>query len=428
MKIFLTLFFVVNLSLKCHAVNYWNISSSPTTKDLRKCFFINSGTGWISGDSGIILRTTNSGNNWIIQTTNISKEIHANFFLNERLGWALSWQLDFDSTAYPGTIILKTTNGGNNWTANLFKDTNYYFSSVYFLDSLRGFLGGVPKLILYTSDGGNTWNEIDSDSISTQGFPIKKISFLNNNTGFACGGLMDFGGLVWKTTNSGLNWKAFPIGPDAITDISVFSADTLFATSGDFKFGANFYKSVNGGINWTNYSLDYFGIVTSIDFRTKNEGWMTIGYQQKFFLTTDRGNNWTMLDPPSNSSIFDFCFPDSLNGWAVGAEGRILKYNYLVNVHENEIALDKQFRLHQNYPNPFNPITNLGYGIRNLGFVTLKTYNIEGKEVAVLINEKKSPGQYNVKFDGTNFPSGIYFYRLEVDGKIIDTKRMVLLK
>jgi hypothetical protein len=85
------------------------------------------------------------------------------------------------------------------------------------------------------------------------------------------------------------------------------------------------------------------------------------------------------------------------------------------------------FKLSQNYPNPFNPVTRISYEIPKQGFVSLKIYDILGKEVKNLVNEMKSLGFYSVDFDATGLSSGIYLYRLECNGNI-ETRRMVLLK
>ena len=85
------------------------------------------------------------------------------------------------------------------------------------------------------------------------------------------------------------------------------------------------------------------------------------------------------------------------------------------------------YKLNQNYPNPFNPVTNMEFGISKSGFVTLKVYDMLGKEVATLVNENLSPGKYTVNFNGSNFASGVYFYRME-SGEFRDIKRMVLIK
>jgi len=122
-------------------------------------------------------------------------------------------------------------------------------------------------------------------------------------------------------------------------------------------------------------------------------------------------------------------FTDYRNGWAVGKNGVILKYNSsLINIHSTGNFTPESFTLYQNYPNPFNPETIINYelGIRN--DVSLKVYNALGMEVAVLVNENKPAGRYSVTFDGSGLSSGIYYYSLFTEGALLDTKRMVLLK
>ncbi|MBE0571455.1 MAG: T9SS type A sorting domain-containing protein [Ignavibacteriaceae bacterium] len=85
------------------------------------------------------------------------------------------------------------------------------------------------------------------------------------------------------------------------------------------------------------------------------------------------------------------------------------------------------FSLSQNYPNPFNPSTSLQYAIGSRQFVTLKVYDLLGREVATLVNEEKHPGTYEVEFNATGLPSGVYFYQL-IAGNYIETKKMVLIK
>ena len=138
--VFLILITISHISNSFSQV-YWNAIPSPVSKTLTKCFFINPSTGWISGDSGTIIRTTNSGNNWTILNSGTFNNIEDIFFLNERLGWALTYQVFPDSNEFPGTEILTTTNGGNNWLSSMFPDTNMFMKTVYYMDSLRGFLG-----------------------------------------------------------------------------------------------------------------------------------------------------------------------------------------------------------------------------------------------------------------------------------------------
>ena len=97
-------------------------------------------------------------------------------------------------------------------------------------------------------------------------------------------------------------------------------------------------------------------------------------------------------------------------------------------VNHNSTEISGSFKLGQNYPNPFNPVTNLEFGISNLGFVSLIVYDVLGNEVRTLINENKPVGNYEIEFDGSNLPSGIYYYTLSVNGVAIETRRMTLLK
>jgi len=83
--------------------------------------------------------------------------------------------------------------------------------------------------------------------------------------------------------------------------------------------------------------------------------------------------------------------------------------------------------LSQNYPNPFNPVTNIKFEIVKDGFVTLKIYDVLGNEVSTLISEKRSQGAYEINWDASNYPSGVYFYKLTVGEQSIE-KKMVLVK
>lgn len=87
----------------------------------------------------------------------------------------------------------------------------------------------------------------------------------------------------------------------------------------------------------------------------------------------------------------------------------------------------KDFELSQNYPNPFNPTTVIDYTIPKDAHVTLKIYDVLGREVETLINENEQVGRYKVNFDGARLASGVYFYRLAAGSHVI-TKKMLLLK
>jgi hypothetical protein len=97
------------------------------------------------------------------------------------------------------------------------------------------------------------------------------------------------------------------------------------------------------------------------------------------------------------------------------------------NIIEAEILSPLNFSLGQNYPNPFNPSTNIRYSTPNGSLVLIKVYDVLGKEVATLVNENKPAGEYVLEFNAADFPSGIYFYKLQA-GSFVETKKMILMK
>jgi len=89
--------------------------------------------------------------------------------------------------------------------------------------------------------------------------------------------------------------------------------------------------------------------------------------------------------------------------------------------------LPESFLLQQNYPNPFNPTTSISYSIKEMGLVTLKIFDVLGREVSVLVNEVKEPGKYNINFDASKLSSGVYIYLLNA-GSFTSSKKMILTK
>ena len=138
----------------------------------------------------------------------------------------------------------------------------------------------------------------------------------------------------------------------------------------------------------------------------------------------------------STTTTFYVNSVDSLPHHFINLEIEILSYGfsfwkhsqeYPVGVEEEEFLIPFAYSLEQNYPNPFNPKTNIKYKIPSFTRVELKVYDMLGKEVAVLVNEEKSSGDYETNFDGSKLPSGIYFYQLKASS-FVETKKMVLLR
>lgn len=92
-----------------------------------------------------------------------------------------------------------------------------------------------------------------------------------------------------------------------------------------------------------------------------------------------------------------------------------------------EKAIPTEFVLHQNYPNPFNPTTKISYSLPKTSLVQLKIFNLLGQEIRTIVNEEKSAGNYEVNFDASELPSGVYIYKMQA-GSFVETKKMILIK
>jgi hypothetical protein len=167
-----------------------------------------------------------------------------------------------------------------------------------------------------------------------------------------------------------------------------------------------------------------------VSFTDSNIGTI-VGFNGTILRTTDGGQNWNQQFSKISINLNAVCFVDSNIGYITGGGGTILKTvngGIITDVEEKKIrGIIEDFSISQNYPNPFNPSTTVRYNIPEKSFVTIKIYDILGKEVATLINEEKPIGNYTVKFDGSGLTSGIYFYQIKA-GNYVETKKMILLK
>ena len=99
-----------------------------------------------------------------------------------------------------------------------------------------------------------------------------------------------------------------------------------------------------------------------------------------------------------------------------------------VGIDDDRFNTPVEFYLRQNYPNPFNPGTVISYFLPKNGAVVLRVFDITGAEVTTLVNEIQSAGEQQVTFDASGLTSGVYFYRLDVNGVTSETRKMMLLK
>jgi len=403
----------------------WKILQSPVNVNLRKLTFVDSLTGWAAGETGTIIHTTDGGSSWGVQNSTVQTFIMDIFFIDKNIGWALTLKDEFPFNS----VILKTTNGGDDWSAENFPDSSKYIRTIFFFDSLNGFVGG--SYIGLTSDGGNSWTSAEVDSNMVSGFPVYNFNFLNRQFGYACGGFIDQRGVIWRTTNSGMNWTAQGVNIDEVFDIFIFDSLNAITLSGDPEgfFPIAKITTSNAGETWVNDTLSFSGLSFAIDFRTYNEGWSASGY--KFLLTTNRGETWVEFETPDSAVVYDLQFTDARNGYAVGENGVILKLDPTLVGVEDEILSPNEFILYQNYPNPFNPKTKISWQLPVGSWQTLKIFDVLGNEVSTLVNEYKPAGKHEIVFSPQlsigHLVSGIYFYQFKSDN-FFQIKKMIYLK
>jgi len=410
----------------------WIIQQNPTTYDLNDVKFFDIDIGLIVGDTGTILKTTNSGNNWLLISSGTTKNLN-------------SISLTSTSVVYvagDSGIILKSTDSGSSWTL-LSSQTDNDLTTIVFKTPEIGFAAGKKGTILRTSNSGINWVETFSDTTVS----FNSMCYVNNNFIWALGQrYSEFSvgtPIPLKSTDIGLSWNETSI--DIYEGTSIFFLDTLngFALNCSTLLNLGILRTTNGGLDW-NCEWGGFNDPSKIFFVNQSTGYSVgRGFSNHAInKTTDSGFSWYFSSTASiiylELNSVHFVNPEI--GWTVGRfvlspsnliSTNILKTTngggFLTNVIKTTSATPSEFRLVQNYPNPFNPSTRISFHINVSSFIVLSVYNSEGRKIETLHESNLNAGSYEITFDGSNYPSGVYYYKLEADGNSL-SKKMLLLK
>jgi len=403
----------------------------------------------IKGSNIQFVRTTNGGTTWTVSTITGAAGLRGSDIaaLDATTAWAA---MNDPSSATSGGIF-KTTDGGAVWTrqTTAFSGSGGYPNTIHFFDANNGVCEGDPNggswEIYTTTNGGTQWTRVPSANI-----PPPASSDISGQSFATFGNCVWFGTMynsVYRSTDKGMTWSAARdvLGYQSLGPFLAFR-DSLnglgCAPFPAFVTGPinRVSRTTDGGITWTPvaaaaipatpsawYPAYVPGTHSYVLSSNSNVGNNTHTIPGSSY-STDDGLTWTQID---NLPHMQAEFVSAHVGWSSGLNDSIYKWdlNLLVTSAGQSKGVVEGFWLEQNYPNPFNPSTTIGFRVPGLGssLVRLSVYDLLGREVAVLVNEEKEPGSYEVKFGGAGLSSGVYFYRLQA-GDFAATKRLLLLK
>ncbi len=426
----------------------------------------------VNGQYGEMLKSTNNGANWSTLSYRASlANLSGDLYAQSNNGRVIAIGANLGSN----DGIVNSPDGGQTWSPANFI-INSYCSSISMINPTTGYVCGRYGLFFKTTNGGVTWDTSKSNNPIFSTEFCNGVDFINENTGWMVGGLPIVGGYtkIWKTTNGGSNWgeqtSAYngPVGQnidmvDANTGYMTHRAGLQKTTNGGvtwsllnmpsntsgvgfikikavdannvFMGGSNCqaYATSNGGQTWDSLNFPvYAGGFFSTDWYDNQNGCMgaTIGIVGR---TTNRGQTWQIYNIGGYAVYsIKMVHPDTIfaaNGNQFGA--MIMKYSKgtVTSGFTYEHKVPSDYSLKQNYPNPFNPTTTIEFDLPKAGNVSLKIFDIAGREVAREINGLSlMTGNYKIHFDGSSLSSGVYFYSLIVNGNAVSTKKMLMIK
>jgi photosystem II stability/assembly factor-like uncharacterized protein len=293
-------FFLFTITLLSQS---WIQLNSGTTKSLRSVCFIDENTGWSVGENGILLKTTNGGINWTQKTIANGWSLYDIYFTNDSIGWV--------TIAYPEGKIYKSTDGGNNWNLNRSIQWPGYLH-IQFINKDTGWvINYFNKEILKTTNSGLNWYATNIQ----QGFfdEFQNISFINHNIGF----VVSSEGSILKSTDAGENWFLINDLDIWLEDVEFTSIDTGWVVGTYGKI----FKTTDAGITWFQQQSNVSEILNDIHMFDNNNGWIA-GFGH-ILITTDGGNNW--IASMTGHLHTSLSFVNENTGWVVGAYGQIFK-------------------------------------------------------------------------------------------------------
>ncbi|MFZ1978003.1 MAG: T9SS type A sorting domain-containing protein, partial [Bacteroidota bacterium] len=270
------------------------------------------------------------------------------------------------------------------------------------------FAGTFSFGVFLSTNNGMSWTQVNNGLTDTS---IYALAVLDTNI-FAG----TYGNGVFLSTNNGTSWTNAGLLNEDVEALAISGTNLFAGTNGD----GGVYLSTNNGKNW---SVVGSGLInkTVYSFAVSDTN-IYIGTFQGVCLSTNNGTSWNGIDFSDMSRPIFSLTISGKNLFAETDEGlwrQWLRDITSVNVRKTEIP--SVFSLSQNYPNPFNPMTTISFSLPSKSFVSLKVFDIIGREVVTIVSGEMSAGNYTRQWNATKMASGIYFYRLHA-GSYSETK------
>jgi photosystem II stability/assembly factor-like uncharacterized protein len=290
----------------------WSPVSSGTTNNLNGAVLLDSGTGFVVGDMGTILKSTDAGATWASLTSGTTTTLHGVYFFGPDQGVAVG-----DSG-----LILRTTDGGAAWQS-VASGVGDSLRSISF-NGTNGICGGDSQDILYSTNSGASW-QIGQNGFFGGGFPGAQM--LSATTGFVAGQNSIFQAFVGTTTDGGASWAFQPFYFDGneggANDLFFFDQSTGLVSGSVFDGRGAIARTTDAGVNWSTLFFDQ--TIEGVAFPTTANGF-AVGSVGRILHTTDTGITWTDQTSGSSANLHDVSFAsDALRGLAVGDGGVMLR-------------------------------------------------------------------------------------------------------
>jgi len=370
------------------------------------------GTNLFAGTISTVHVSTDQGAMWVAR--NIGTSLPAAVFCIATSGTNIF-------AGHYGAGVWRSTNNGTTWTEiNSGIPTPADIRSIVTLGtsifaSATNYSTGRSLGVYRSTNNGSNWTSVNTGLTNDFAAGL----FVSGTDLFAGGA----SGTVFLSTNSGSNWTqvgntwvSYSIGGFAMCGNGLFAAASNGGVFRSTDRGGSWSQVTSGLTDWNFYGLTGCGAI------------LFAGTKKGVFLSTNNGASWDLANTgltDKTAGPFVITATHIFAATETGVWKRPLSDFAAVTAVQNNVPCE--FKLEQNYPNPFNPATSFEFRVPSSGFVSMKVFDVLGKEVATLVNGECQAGSRTVRWDASGLPSGVYACRLKA-GTFTQTQKVVLAK